>query len=126
MLMRCGLLAAADLEFTAGGSGRRTKISRPADQFHRAVGRWRRGRHGLAPARPALERELGVPVNVINRTGGNGVTGHTAIASAPPDGYTIGMATSEIAYLKTTGLADITPDTYDIISTVLKFPAGIT
>ena len=74
----------------------------------------------------ALERELGVPVNIVNRTGGNGVVGHYAIASAPPDGYTIGMATSEIAYLKTTGLSDITPDTYDIISTVLTFPAGIT
>ena len=36
------------------------------------------------------------------------------------------MATSEIAYLKTTGLSDITPETYDIISTVLTFPAGIT
>jgi tripartite-type tricarboxylate transporter receptor subunit TctC len=73
----------------------------------------------------ALERELGMPVTVVNRTGGNGVVGHSAIATAPPDGYTIGMATSEIAYLKTMGLADITPDSYDIISTVLMFPAGI-
>lgn len=74
----------------------------------------------------ALEKELGQPVNVVNRTGGNGVVGHAAIAAAAPDGYTIGMATSEIAYLKTMGLAEIVPDSYDIISTILVFPAGIT
>src|SRR6476619_7848431 len=43
-----------------------------------------------------LERDLKQPVNVVNRTGGSGVVGHTAIASAPPDGYTIGMITLEI------------------------------
>src|SRR5215207_3114493 len=37
-----------------------------------------------------FERELGAPVNVVNRTGGGGITGHTAIATASPDGYTIG------------------------------------
>jgi tripartite-type tricarboxylate transporter receptor subunit TctC len=74
----------------------------------------------------ALEREFGTPVNVVNRAGGNGVVGHSAIATAPADGYTIGMATSEIAYLKTMGLADIVPDSFDIISTILVFPAGIT
>jgi tripartite-type tricarboxylate transporter receptor subunit TctC len=74
----------------------------------------------------ALEKEFGQPVNVVNRPGGNGVAGHIAIASAAPDGYTIGMATSEIAYYKTMGLAEIVPDSYDIISTVLVFPAGVT
>ena len=40
-----------------------------------------------------LEKELGQPVTVVNRTGGSGVVGHAAIASAPPYCYTIGMAT---------------------------------
>lgn len=31
-----------------------------------------------------LEKELGQPVNVVNRTGGSGVVGHTAIATAAP------------------------------------------
>src|SRR5512141_3150920 len=35
-----------------------------------------------------LEKELGQPVNVVNRTGGSGVVGHQAIAQAAPDGYT--------------------------------------
>ena len=29
-----------------------------------------------------LEKDLGQPVNVVNRTGGNGVVGHSAIAQA--------------------------------------------
>ena len=53
-----------------------------------------------------LERELGQPVNVVNRTGGSGVVGHSAIQTATPDGYTIGLGTSEITYFKTLGLAE--------------------
>lgn len=30
-----------------------------------------------------MEKDLGVPVNVVNRTGGSGVVGHAAIAAAP-------------------------------------------
>ena len=30
-----------------------------------------------------MEKELGQPVNVVNRTGGSGVVGHSAIALAP-------------------------------------------
>lgn len=43
-----------------------------------------------------LEKELGKPVNVVNRTGGGGVVGHTDLINAKPDGYTIGIATAEI------------------------------
>ena len=46
-----------------------------------------------------LERDLGKPVNVVNRTGGSGVVGHQAIALARPDGYTIGIITVEIAMI---------------------------
>ena len=46
-----------------------------------------------------LERDLGKPVNVVNRTGGSGVVGHSAIATAAPDGYTIGMVTVEIGMM---------------------------
>jgi tripartite-type tricarboxylate transporter receptor subunit TctC len=73
-----------------------------------------------------LEQELKQPVNVVNRTGGGGVTGHTAIQTAQPDGYTIGVATSEIATYKAIGLADITPDSFDIISRIVTIPSGLT
>jgi tripartite-type tricarboxylate transporter receptor subunit TctC len=72
-----------------------------------------------------LEKELRQPVNVVNRTGG-GVPGHTAIMMAAPDGYTIGIATSEIATFKTLGLADITPDSFDLVSRITTLPSGLT
>src|SRR5882724_12104676 len=54
-----------------------------------------------------MEKELGQPVNVVNRTGGSGVVGHQAIASAPPDGYTIGMITVEIGMMHWVGLTTL-------------------
>jgi tripartite-type tricarboxylate transporter receptor subunit TctC len=36
---------------------------------------------------------------VVNRTGGSGVVGHSAIATGAPDGYTIGMITVEITMM---------------------------
>ena len=55
-----------------------------------------------------LERELGVPVNVVNASGGAGVTGHTRGALARPDGYTMTMMTSELNMLHWRGLTNIT------------------
>jgi tripartite-type tricarboxylate transporter receptor subunit TctC len=37
-----------------------------------------------------MEKELGNPVQVVNRVGAGGQVGTTAIATAKPDGYTIG------------------------------------
>lgn len=54
-----------------------------------------------------LERELNVPVNVVNATGGGGVTGHTRGALARPDGYTLTMATVELNMLHWRGLTDV-------------------
>ena len=60
-----------------------------------------------------LERELGVPVNVVNATGGSGVTGHTRGALARPDGYTLMMATVELSMLHWRGLTDISYRDFD-------------
>ena len=59
-----------------------------------------------------LEKELGQPVNVVNRTGGNGVVGHSAIAQAQPDGYTIGLITVEITMMHWQGLTELGPTSY--------------
>lgn len=58
-----------------------------------------------------MEKELGTPVNVVNRPGGNGLVGHSAIAAAAPDGYTIGVATTESMSYKPTGLSQFRPTT---------------
>ena len=55
-----------------------------------------------------MEQELGVPVNVINATGGAGVTGHTRGALARPNGYVMTMITAEINMLHHRGLTNIT------------------
>ena len=54
-----------------------------------------------------LEKELGQPVNVVNRTGGSGVVGHSAIAQGSPDGYTIGIVTVEIGMMHWQGLTEL-------------------
>jgi len=63
-----------------------------------------------------LEKELGQPVNVVNRDGGSGVVGHSAIATAEPDGYTIGVATVEIGMMHWAGLTELTGEDYTPIA----------
>lgn len=72
-----------------------------------------------------LEKEVGQPVTVVNRTGGSGVVGHAAIASAAPDGYTIGLATVEIGMMHWQGLTELTGASYTPIGLVNADPAGI-
>ncbi len=73
-----------------------------------------------------LEKELGQPINVVNRTGGNGVVGHAAIASAAADGYTLGMITVDIAMLHWTGLSPLTPRDFTPLALMNIDPAGVT
>ncbi len=72
-----------------------------------------------------LQKELGQPVNVVNRTGGSGVVGHSAIATAEPDGYTIGVVTVEIGMMHWTGLTQLTGADYTPIALYNADPAGL-
>lgn len=72
-----------------------------------------------------MERELGRPVNVMNRTGGSGLVGHEAIASSAPDGYTIGLVTVEITIMHWAGLAGIDYSDFTPIALVSADPAAI-
>ena len=72
-----------------------------------------------------LEKNLGQPFNVVNRTGGSGVVGHAAIAGAQPDGYTIGIITVEISMLHWQGLTELTPASYTPLALMNEDPPGI-
>ena len=72
-----------------------------------------------------LERDFKQPVNVVNRTGGSGVVGHTAISTAAPDGYSFGLITLEINQMHWVGLTDLTWESYTPIALVNQDLAAI-
>jgi tripartite-type tricarboxylate transporter receptor subunit TctC len=72
-----------------------------------------------------LEKEMGQPVNVVNRTGGSGVVGHAAISMAQPDGYTLGIITVEISMMHWQGLTPLTPRSYTPLALMNEDPPGI-
>jgi tripartite-type tricarboxylate transporter receptor subunit TctC len=72
-----------------------------------------------------MEQRLGVPVSVVNRTGGSGVVGHSAIATAPADGYTLGIVTVEIGMMHWQGLTDLTYESYTPLALYNEDPAGL-
>ncbi|MBM3569715.1 MAG: tripartite tricarboxylate transporter substrate binding protein [Alphaproteobacteria bacterium] len=72
-----------------------------------------------------LEKEFGQPVNVVNRTGGSGVVGHSAIATAAADGYTIGMITVEIGMMHWQGLTDLKGTSYTPLALMNADPPGV-
>ena len=73
----------------------------------------------------SLERELNVPVNVINATGGAGVTGFTRGALARPDGYTMMVMTVELNILRWRGLTNISSEDFDPLMLVNRDDAAL-
>ena len=72
-----------------------------------------------------LEKSLGQPFNDVNRTGGSGVVGHSAIATGAPDGYTMGIITSEIAMMHHQGLTQLNHTNYTPLAQMNSDPAGV-
>jgi tripartite-type tricarboxylate transporter receptor subunit TctC len=62
---------------------------------------------------------------VVNRTGGSGVVGHSAIATGAPDGYTLGIITSEIAMMHHQGLTQLTHASYTPLALMNSDPSGV-
>ncbi len=72
-----------------------------------------------------LEAELEVPVNVVNATGGAGVTGHTRGAIARADGYTLAMVTAELNMLHWRGLTSISYHDYQPLMLINRDDAAV-
>lgn len=72
-----------------------------------------------------LQEELGQPVNVVNRAGGSGVVGHTAMMQAQPDGYTVGYATGEVNMMHWLGLTKLTYKDFTPIAQMNFDPSSI-
>ncbi|MGE5849227.1 MAG: Bug family tripartite tricarboxylate transporter substrate binding protein [Candidatus Methylomirabilota bacterium] len=72
-----------------------------------------------------LEKEMGQPVTVVNRTGGSGAVGHTAGATAGPDGHTITIVTVELAMMHWMGLTPLTYKEFTPVVLLNIDPAGV-
>lgn len=72
-----------------------------------------------------LEKELGQPINVINRTGGGGIVGHTEIAYAPADGYTLGVITTELSMYHWTGVSPLDHASYEPLALFNADPEAV-
>lgn len=72
-----------------------------------------------------LEERLGQPFNVVNRTGGGGVVGHTDIANAEPDGYTLGVITTELSMFHWVGTSELTHEDFTLYGLYNTDPTAI-
>jgi tripartite-type tricarboxylate transporter receptor subunit TctC len=72
-----------------------------------------------------MEKELGQPVTVVNRTGGGGAVGHTAGSTAAPDGHTFTIVTVELAMMHWMGLTPLTYKEFTPIALVNIDAAGV-
>jgi tripartite-type tricarboxylate transporter receptor subunit TctC len=131
MLKRRTLLASAAAASAVAGFGLKPARAQGAWKPTRPVTLivpWGAGGGTDATARivgSLMEKEFGQPVNVVNRTGGSGVVGHSAIATGAPDGYTIGMITVEINMMHWQGLTDLTYKSYTPLALMNIDPAGL-
>ena len=71
-----------------------------------------------------LTERLGQPFTVVNRTGGGGIVGHSAIAEAEPDGYTLGAIYFELSAYSKLGQSDIDYTRFAPIALYNSDPAG--
>lgn len=72
-----------------------------------------------------LERDFGQPFNVVNRTGGSGVVGHSAIANSAADGYTLGMITIEVGMMHWQGISTLDPSSFTPLALMSEDPPGV-
>jgi len=71
------------------------------------------------------KKYFGVNVNVVNKTGGMGAVGMGAVATARPDGYTVGVITFQLSTYRMMGLSDLSYRDFGLIQLLNRSPASI-
>ncbi len=123
MALVCGLVIVAGMVF-AGGAAETKFPTKPIT----IVCPWAPGGGTDRTARflaEQLSQKLGQPVNVVNKTGGNGAVGHQFGATAAPDGYTITNVTFEVNTLKYLGYSQVTPRDFIPVLQFNEDPAAV-
>lgn len=72
-----------------------------------------------------LQDKLGQPINVVNRTGGGSVIGHTEISRAKPDGYTLGIITTELSMFHWLGQSPLTYQDFSLVGLYNADPSAV-
>lgn len=74
----------------------------------------------------AAEKHLGVPITVVNKTGGVGTTGIVEMLNKKADGYTIGVVTySPVAIVPHQMTVPYTPEDFDYICAYGQYKYGL-
>ena len=71
------------------------------------------------------KKYFGVTLTVVNRVGGTGAIGMNSVATARPDGYTVGVITFHLSAYRLMGLAELSYKDFDLIALLNRSPAGI-
>lgn len=71
------------------------------------------------------KKHIGVNVNVVNKTGGQGVVGMGATKLARPDGYTVGLITFGLSTYKLMGLSNMTYRDFELLQLLNQSSAAL-
>jgi len=71
------------------------------------------------------KKHIGVNVNVVNKTGGQGVVGMSATKTARADGYSVGLITFGLSTYSLMGLSDISYRDYELLQLLNQSSAAL-
>ena len=71
------------------------------------------------------KKYFGVNINVVNKVGGTGAVGMNSVATARPDGYTVGVITFNLSTYRMLGLAELSYKDFDLIALLNRSTASL-